>query len=59
MFHQRRHLTGLIHQPQQEDEEERNKEHVCVSAILSDLLFFSCLAAFYTGVGFAIASLLN
>jgi len=24
MFHQRRHLTGMIHQPQQEDEEERN-----------------------------------
>jgi hypothetical protein len=31
----------------------------CVTAILSDLLLFSCLAAFYTGIGFAIASLLN
>jgi hypothetical protein len=27
MFHQRRHLTGMIHQPQQEDENERDKEH--------------------------------
>ena len=31
----------------------------CVSVILSDLLLFSCLAAFYTGIVLAIASLLN
>ena len=32
---------------------------VCVTAILSDLLLFSCLAAFYTGIGFAIVSLID
>jgi hypothetical protein len=31
----------------------------CVSVVLSDLLLFSCLAAFYTGIGLAIANLLN
>src|SRR5262245_12277077 len=31
----------------------------CVRVILSDLLLFSCLAAFYTGIVLAIASLLN
>src|SRR5262245_29076081 len=31
----------------------------CVSVILSDLLLFSCLAAFYAGIVLAIASLLN
>src|SRR5215470_5606509 len=31
----------------------------CVSVILSDLLLFSCLAAFYTGIVLAIASLRN
>ncbi len=30
-----------------------------MSVILSDLLLFSCLAAFYTGIVLAIASLLN
>jgi hypothetical protein len=30
-----------------------------VAAILSDLLLLSCLAAFYTGIVLAIASLLN
>jgi hypothetical protein len=32
---------------------------VSVSAILSDLLLFSCIAAFYTGIVLAIASLLS
>jgi len=30
-----------------------------VTAILSDLLLFSCLAAFYTGMILALASLLD
>jgi hypothetical protein len=34
-------------------------QELCVTAILSDLLLFFCLAAFYSGIGFAIASLLN
>jgi hypothetical protein len=30
-----------------------------MSVILMDLLLFSCLAAFYTGIVLAVASLLN
>jgi hypothetical protein len=32
---------------------------VSMSEILSDLLLFSCVAAFYTGIVLAVASLLN
>jgi hypothetical protein len=30
-----------------------------MSEILIDLLLFSCVAAFYSGIGIAVASLLN